>query len=334
MIGLFGNLGMYSLGVPIGMFVDERGSRPAVLAGAFLLAIGYFPLCLSFEKAAGTVPVLCFFSYLTGLGGCMAFAGAVKTSALNWPTHRGTATAFPLAGFGLSAFFFSFLGAVFFPGSTSSFLMLLAWGTFGLVAGGYFFLKVYPHVSYQEVPTEASESQSSSRERARSVSEPGMSSNPDVIHPNLAIAPQAPAESDASRADISNDTEAGGDTLLDETSSLIPDIVTADIAGGNSVDQDLSHRVDIRGVKLLLSLDFWQLFSIMAILAGTGLMTIKYVMCTHLATLTSIVVLTYYQATLEMMLKLSGNIMTTRSTRHSLLATSKYMCLFSQFLTL
>ncbi|KAH0532366.1 hypothetical protein TsFJ059_001068 [Trichoderma semiorbis] len=203
LIGLFGNLGMYTLGIPIGMFVDDRGSRPAVLAGAFFLAIGYIPLCLSFEKAAGSVPVLCFFSYLTGLGGCMAFAGAVKTSALNWPSHRGTATAFPLAGFGLSAFFFSFLGAVFFPGSTSSFLMLLAWGSFGLTFSGYFFLKAYPQVSYQEVPTQAPASQPS-RERARSITEP-----------------------------------------------------------------------DIRGVKLLFSLDFWQLFSMMAILAGTGLMTIN-----------------------------------------------------------
>ncbi|KAL7933821.1 serine incorporator domain-containing protein [Trichoderma chlorosporum] len=274
LIGLFGNLGMYTLGVPIGMFVDERGSRPAVLAGAFLLAIGYIPLSLSFEKAAGTVPVLCFFSYLTGLGGCMAFAGAVKTSALNWPSHRGTATAFPLAGFGLSAFFFSFLGAILFPGSTSSFLMLLSWGTFGLTFCGYFFLKVYPQVSYQEVPTQAPGPQSA-RERARSITEPGTSSNPDAVHSSPDTSSPAPPASDASRAAIFRDTEAGDDPHVDETSSLMPDVVAADIVGGSSVDQDVSHRVDIRGVKLLLCLDFWQLFSIMAILAGTGLMTIN-----------------------------------------------------------
>ncbi|KAK0764556.1 hypothetical protein N5P37_003958 [Trichoderma harzianum] len=275
LIGLFGNLGMYTLGIPIGMFVDDRGSRPAVLAGAFFLAIGYIPLCLSFEKAAGSVPVLCFFSYLTGLGGCMAFAGAVKTSALNWPSHRGTATAFPLAGFGLSAFFFSFLGAVFFPGSTSSFLMLLAWGSFGLTFSGYFFLKVYPQVSYQEVPTQAPASQPS-RERARSITEPGTSSNPDAVDPNLdTSSPGTPPAPDASRAAIFSDTEAGEDAPIDETSTLMPEAVTVDIVGRSSVDQDVSHRVDIRGVKLLFSLDFWQLFSMMAILAGTGLMTIN-----------------------------------------------------------
>jgi hypothetical protein len=74
----------------------------------------------------------------------MAFQAAIKTSALNWPHHRGTATAFPLAAFGLSAFFFSLFGGVLFPGNTADFLMLLACGTFGLTLGGFFFLRVLP----------------------------------------------------------------------------------------------------------------------------------------------------------------------------------------------
>lgn len=323
---------MYTMGVPIGMFVDDRGSRPAVLAGAFLLAIGYVPLCISFEKAAGSVPVLCFFSYLTGLGGCMAFAGAVKTSALNWPSHRGTATAFPLAGFGLSAFFFSFVGAILFPGSTSSFLLLLAWGTFGLTSVGYFFLKVHPQVSYQEVPTQSSEPSSSGRGRSRSVTEPGMLSNPEAVHPDLALPPKAPPESDASRANILNDTEAG-DAPSTENSSLLAGAAGAEIVGGSSVDQDVSYRLDVRGVKLLFCLDFWQLFSIMAILAGTGLMTIKYVLNITLTDLLP-AKLTFGKVILEMMQTPSGSIMTPQLMNHSSLATSKYTYPFSLFLIL
>jgi len=132
----------------------------------------------------------------------MAFAGAVKTSALNWPRHRGTATAFPLAAFGLSAFFFSALGALLFPGNPSAFLMLLSWGTFGLTFIGYFFLKVYPQAYYQQFPSQRSE--------------------PTV------------------RGRLHNTTEP-----------------------------------DIRGVNLLVYPDFWLLFTVMAILAGTGLMTIN-----------------------------------------------------------
>jgi nitrate/nitrite transporter NarK len=96
---------MYSLGIPLGMMVDAKGPRIAVILGAFLLALGYFPLHRAYEKGSGPVPLLCVFSILTGVGGCSAFSAAIKTSALNWPHHRGTATAFPLAAFGLSAFF-------------------------------------------------------------------------------------------------------------------------------------------------------------------------------------------------------------------------------------
>ena len=149
LIGLAGNLGMYSMGVPIGMVIDSKGPRPAVIAGAILLGLGYYPIKQAFDSGKGSVALLCLVSYLTGLGGCMAFAAAVKTSALNWPHHRGTATAFPLAAFGLSAFFFSAFGSLIVPGDTSAFLLLLAVGTFGMTFIGFFFLRVLPHAPVQ-----------------------------------------------------------------------------------------------------------------------------------------------------------------------------------------
>lgn len=218
LIGAAGNLGMYSMGVPIGFFVDNRGPRPAVAAGALLLGLGYYPFRASYENAAGSVPLLCFFSYLTGLGGCMAFQAAVKTSALNWPHHRGTATAFPLAAFGLSAFFFSQVGSLFFPGDTSAFLTVLAAGTFALIFTGFCFLKVYPHTpAYHAVPNGGS---GSDTQRLR-------------------------------RTSSSEDGKARG-------ARRFPDV-----------------EPDIRGWRLLSNVDFWQLFTIMGILAGIGLMTIN-----------------------------------------------------------
>lgn len=119
------------------MFVDKKGPRPAVMVGSIMLALGYFPLYQAYNKGEGAVALMCLFSFLSGLGGCTAFAAAIKTSALNWsvsipqastilfaltlralyrPHHRGTATAFPLAAFGLSAFFFSLVGGFLFPG--------------------------------------------------------------------------------------------------------------------------------------------------------------------------------------------------------------------------
>lgn len=314
LIGLAGNLGMYSMGVPIGWFVDNRGPRPAVIAGSLLLGLGYFPFRAAYETASGSVPVLCVLYYLTGLGGCMAFSAAVKTSALNWPHHRGTATAFPLAAFGLSAFFFSVSGSVIFPGNTGAFLTLLAIGTFCLTFFGFFFLKVYPHTTYRSLPTaEGSGGRSDSQQLRRTLSEEakavprrghGRRRSLDAEPGTSPTTYTTPATTSASQV-IEDGPETGvtqshdhvdveaalppetADGLTqeheqepDETSSLVTKSSASSLAGDvylqNSVDMDRSHRLDIRGWRLLRNVDFWQLFTIMGILAGIGLMTIKY----------------------------------------------------------
>ncbi|KAI5466549.1 major facilitator superfamily domain-containing protein [Mariannaea sp. PMI_226] len=327
LIGLAGNLGQYTLGVPIGMFVDHRGSRPAVLGGAVLLALGYFPLHQAYDRASGSVPFLFLFSYLSGLGGCMAFSAAVKTSALNWPQRRGTATAFPLAAFGLSAFFFSTMGSLFFPGDPSAFLMLLAWGTCGLTFGGFFFLKVHPHSTSDYHAVSSSDSNphprdSSQLTRTMSIEEPkhfrsahadpgtssnsarhstnSSESNPVIMTTSVSAPPPAPASSSTSvhvsnRDYPSDPTAVPGipsepvsgpvvadeipeDTETSETSSLMarPTSLIGDASFfGNHIDIDRSHRTDIRGFRLLRSLGFWQLFTIMGVLAGVGIMTIN-----------------------------------------------------------
>lgn len=304
---------MYSLGVPVGMLVDHKGPRSAVIGGSILLALGYFPFHIAYDRAAGAVPLLCFFSYLTGLGGCMAFAAAVKTSALNWPHHRGTATAFPLAAFGLSAFFFSTFGTLFFPGNTSAFLALLSFGTCGLTSLGFFFLRVYPHANYQSLPAndvlsgsqllhrtsseEAKPSRPGHGHRA-ALLEPGTSlKNTNItatttINSNADDEPVHPRNESSALSREADEAQIGAvddadDYEPDETSSLVSSSssMPGDVFVQSSVDMDRSHRVDVRGWNLFLELDFWQLFCIMGILTGIGLMTIKYVPRSHLRAL-------------------------------------------------
>lgn len=43
----------------------------------------------------------------------------------------------------------------------------------------------------------------------------------------------------------------------------------------NSVDKDHPHHIDIRGWKMIPTVEFWQLFLSMGVLAGIGLMTIN-----------------------------------------------------------
>ncbi len=148
---------MYLIGIPVGIFVDAKGPRLAVLFGSFFLALGYFPLRQAYVAGEGSMFLLCLYNFFTGLGGCAAFQAAVKTSALNWPHHRGTATAFPMAGFGLSAFFFSMFSSLFFHGeNTGDFLLLLAAGTSGMTFVSFFFIRVLPHPAYSALPRRGS----------------------------------------------------------------------------------------------------------------------------------------------------------------------------------
>lgn len=258
MIGLWGNLGMYSLGVPVGMIVDHRGSRPAVVAGAALMAIGYLPLYAAYNKGSGSVVLFCLFSFLSGLGGCMAFASAVKTAALNWPFHRGTATAFPLAAFGLSAFFFSFLGSVFFPGDPSGFLLLLGIGSSSFTLMGFFFLKVHPVPSSQSRYTPLPHSD---LDRYRH--------NEGAV-PMRRLPPKDPRTSHSRNSSINNPAGSSSNYANSHDTEEDHFLVSDD-------PLDDSHEVDIRGLKLMKDVSFWQFFLIMAILAGVGLMTIKCV---------------------------------------------------------
>jgi MFS family permease len=96
-----------------------------------------------------SVFMLSALSFLTGMGSCGAFGAAIKVAAVNWPLHRGTATAFPLAAFGLSAFFFTSISGILFPNSTSNYLLLLVVGTFSMVFLPIFFIYV-PHPKVYE----------------------------------------------------------------------------------------------------------------------------------------------------------------------------------------
>lgn len=279
---------MYALGFPVGLLIDSRGPRIAVVTGMLFLACGYFPLHEAYDFGFGSVPLFCFFSSLTGLGGCMAFTAAMKTSALNWPHHRGTATAFPVSAFGLSAFFFSTLGAILFTEDTGAFLMLLACGTSGLVLSGFFFLQVIPYPHHRGSVSEGSSEYrrklsdgSGPPTHASLLSpEPGTSFHTEARGADSYESPGTPARNPLSTL---QDPEAmavdtiGDETLESETTSLLSSAssLPGEVLVQSSVDMDRSHRVDIRGFNLLPLPRFWQLFGLLACLSGVGLMTIK-----------------------------------------------------------
>ncbi|KAJ5173425.1 hypothetical protein N7492_006018 [Penicillium capsulatum] len=282
LIGAAGNLGMYAMGFAMGLLTDARGPRLTTLVGSVCLALGYYPIHLAYKHGEGSVPIvfLCFFAFLTGTGGCSAFSGAIKTAASNFPEHRGTATAFPMAAFGLSALFWSNVSTIIFKDDTGSFLLLLALGTSVLSLISIPFLRIFPNEagSYSSVnnagPTEPVESR---RMRRPSIL---VENADDPAAQNSTAYDREHSAHARTHSAASNHRSAAYLPHTDEHSALVskadgrPSFDTLDDEFLGDVAAE-AHHPDIRGLAMLRYVEFWQLFLTMALLSGIGLMTIN-----------------------------------------------------------
>ena len=213
----------------------------------------------------------------------MLNAGLVAAS--NFPDHRGTATAFPLAAFGLSAFFWSTISSLIFHDDTGRFLLLLALGTFFLTLVSIPFLRIMPpNDPYHPLSSSGSSvesrrlSRTKSSEHSLHTEEFGESGTHSS---NSGPQPQARGRSFSSVSNSHNDPDLG------EASSLVRSSRESVHEGHPNRNTDEDHddalsdvtidlpHPDIRGLAMLAKVEFWQLFLAMALLSGLGLMTIK-----------------------------------------------------------
>ena len=204
-----------------------------------------------------------------------------NVAASNFPHHRGSATAFPLASFGLSAFFFSTVSTLAFRDDTGRFLLVLAVGTSCLVFVSSFFLQILPSSSsYSSIPDQefGNESEEGLLRRSKSA-EHRRSSSGEIGTHDATSSITAQRSSLSYTQDQAQSTAPGinaPDTKVDETSSLIPEDGVCDY------DNDLKSNgasdsllADVRGFSMVPTLEFWQRFLLLGMLTGIGLMTIK-----------------------------------------------------------
>ncbi|KAK2875356.1 hypothetical protein FQN49_001674 [Arthroderma sp. PD_2] len=279
LIGAAGNVGLYAVGIPIGYMVDTRGTRPGTLLGAVALFCGYFPIHTAYAAGAGStnVALLCFFSFLSGVGSCSAFSAAIKTAASNYPDHRGSATAFPLAAFGLSAFGFSAVSAMAFKDDTSEFLLLLALGPSLLILACAYFLQILPPPPSYSAVSNGEYPESNVLERTQPAENIQVESETDS---NRAIASSSSAQVTAL---LPSEVPARPTPYAeaDETSSLMSRARSLSDSGSCSQHDYSKPRgtdsatTDLRGMRLLPTPQFWQLFLLLGISTGIGLMTIN-----------------------------------------------------------
>lgn len=175
-----------------------------------MLFIGYFGIYSFYSgliHSQNPVVWVSLLSIIAGMGGSGSLLSALNATARSFNDNtRATASGIVLSGFGLSAFFYSFISHEAFQGSTDDFLIALAVGTSISVLLGALFIKVVPPESEKVADNEE------------------------------------------------------GRPLFDENASLDEDILTS----GSPL-------------AIIKSLDFWLMFLIIALLAGTGLMWINNV---------------------------------------------------------
>ena len=157
--------------------------------------------------------------------------------------QRASATGMVMAGYGLSAFFFTTLSNTFLRSTTSTLLHFLALGTSSLMLLGYFFVRPVPL-----------------REQGSSQLE-----DSDYIRESTTVS-SALQHQDQSRTPLLND-----DSIINRYVQVRTEITTngenSNSVGGVidatcTVGQKLSTPLNIHGKALLSNLDFWLLIGI------------------------------------------------------------------------
>ena len=178
-------VGMYTSGLFWGRVGDSKGPRP-LLVGAFIfLLVGYSGIRSLFDAGLGeahelsrlrfVLLVMC--SLFTGIGGNAGMMSAMNATAKSFPDQivrttnpttparvclrliqRAMVLGVVMSAFGLSAFFFSSISQMLFPGNASDFLLVLGLGTSLPMILGFFFVRPIPLPSDTTITVEAGSS--------------------------------------------------------------------------------------------------------------------------------------------------------------------------------
>jgi MFS family permease len=246
LIGIAGNLGVYTSGPVWGVFIDRNGPRGVLCWGMGLIFAGYGGIRWLYLSSPASSPThdpasskmvlaLATCMLMTGYAASAGLNSSLNTVARSFPSSsRATASGITLAGFGLSAFLFSTLAHSVFPGRTDAFLGLLAVGT--ALGMGIGVLGVRPVVEEGYVPLETGEDGYGgvNSEGAPLALTPSRSRSADRVTTISMIAEEDP------------ESEAEDDSKVPAETIVLP-------------------VSEVSGTQLLKSLDFWIIVAILTL---------------------------------------------------------------------
>lgn len=263
-LGLAGNFGLYISGPLWGSWVDRHGPHSPIVIGSVCVLLGYGLLAYAYMTEAKEMPVmfLALFQLLTGLGNSAGLSASMNAQAKSWGgDQRGTAMALVLAGFGLSAFLYSTVSHLFFPGDVGGYLLALSLGGFASFTVGAALIRIVPptyHVhtvprsgrrgGYSALPTDEGDEEGDQAPPTRPPMRPR-------------------ASSEASGRAYAWIHRRTGDVEGDEADDDVEDMY----------DDPSAREQDVTGFALLRNPDFLLLFVLITLVSGAGLLLINNV---------------------------------------------------------
>ncbi|KAK9475006.1 major facilitator superfamily domain-containing protein [Dipodascopsis tothii] len=243
-IATLGSVGVYFSGPPAGIIIDSKPPHIPIAIGGCLILLGYMMMRLAYVNEIRSLAFVGIWMIVASMGNTFAYHACVKCAAMNFPHRRGTATSIPVAGYGLSALFFSQVGNAAFGGDTARFMLMIPLLGSGLVFAGLPLVRLIK-------PVREADAESAPEEQALL----------DRIEP-------APKEIGYSTMIAEDDKLA-----LSVASSSSSATAVAEDEPATEVDA-LADEVDIHGWALFRQWRFWIHFCIHGLLSGTGLMYI------------------------------------------------------------
>ncbi|PWN44418.1 MFS general substrate transporter [Ceraceosorus guamensis] len=297
-VGVAGNMGVYLSGPFWGRWVDKQGPKVALLVGSALVLAGFGGLSLSYTHTApfqdASPSTLAVLSLLTGLGNAGAFTAAMNAQAKSWDgNRRGSATALVLSGFGLSAFLYSTLSHQLFPGNTSDYLLLLAFGCAASFLVGVLLIRILPPADANPLLTRRGSDGRGAWTQAPAGDDEEigrLEQNADVdededeergrLRPHVGGRRRTSSEVSA-RAFLNAPPTDEDTTSADEedmnTRAMSPATTPSNAGAGATPEgnKGAPSSVDVTNFNLLKQADFLLLFLIMSLISGTGLLVIN-----------------------------------------------------------
>lgn len=277
-----GTIGVSLLGAIAGVVTDRFGPTLPIFLGAICLLAGYFTLYFAYVNQLSILALLAFGSCLAGFGSTLAYSASIKTAALNFPESRGTAVAFPLAAFGLSALLFSTMSAIYFPENTAGFLQLLGIGTSLLCLVNIPFVR-FPAPSVSEKPLlnhqdiqsalAASTKYGTTEGRVTDREIPSRKDSQSTLTAPFSSGILTPRV-DSARPNSDSSTPAMYSPVTLFGNGVKSDI--DDITGSLSPSTPVLTERNLTGWQLVRTAEFWSQFIILGLLAGVGQM---YIYC-------------------------------------------------------